>query len=117
MWPSYGIYPTLYREIFLLAILGDISQAIQTDNSCGHITGYFSRHTEECFVWPSYGIFPTLYREIFLLAILGDISEAIQTLMFHVATLRDISKAIQNNASCGYSKGYVLTFVGAYYQS
>ena len=37
MWPSYVIFLTLYKGMLRVAILRDISQAIQSDASCGHL--------------------------------------------------------------------------------
>ena len=105
VWPSYGIFLTLYRimfhvaslrdfftlyrRMFHVANLRDISHVIQNNVSCGQLTGYFSRYTEECFMWPTYGIFLRLYR-----------------IMFHVANVRDISHVIHKNVSCCQLTGY-----------
>ena len=86
--------------MFHVANLQDISNVIQKNVSCGQLTGYFSRYTEECFVWPSYGIFLKLY-----------------ILTLPVAILLDVSYGIQNNVACGNFEGYVLTLLFAYYQS
>jgi len=88
-----GIFITLYRRMFHVANLQDISNVIQKNVSCGQLTGYFSRYTEECSMWPTYWIFLTLYRR-----------------MFHVANLRDISHVIQKNASCGHLTGYFSSY-------
>ena len=109
MWSTYGIFLALYRKLFHVTNLGifltlyrrmfhlvnvqDISHVIQKNVSCGQLTGYFSRYTEECFMWPTYGLFLTLYRR-----------------MFYVASLRDIFHVIQKNALCDHLTGYFLSY-------